>query len=237
MNTIKIRTSQNIELDYELASLGERVVGHIIDNLIIFAYYIVVSLLFLSNDMYNNDWLILVFILPAFFYDLLSEVFMNGQSVGKRVMHMKVVSLDGGSPGFGQYMLRWLFRVIDFTISFYLCGFICVAVSEKRQRLGDMLAGTAIIKTNYRTTLQQTLYTPVEETGYQVSYPEVTNLADMDVQLIQEVIMNVNKTGNANLAFQAAEKIKNILQINSELEPLRFLQLLLADYNYLTSRS
>jgi hypothetical protein len=111
-----------------------------------------------------------------------------------------------------------------------------VAVSEKKQRLGDMVAGTAIVKTNYRTTLQQTLYTPVEETGYHVSYPEVANLADMDVQLIKEVILNVNKTGNINLAFQAAEKIKNILRINSELEPLRFLQLLLADYNYLTSR-
>jgi uncharacterized RDD family membrane protein YckC len=236
MDTIKIKTSQNIELEYELASLGERVVGYIIDNLIIFAYYIVVSLLFLSNDLFGNDWLIMIFILPAFFYDLLSEVFMNGQSVGKRVMHMKVVSLDGGSPGFGQYMLRWLFRVIDFTISFYLCGFISVAVSVKRQRLGDMVAGTTVVKTNSRTTLQQTLYTEVEETGYQVSYPEVANLADLDVQLIKEVILNVNKTGNSKLAFQAAEKIKNILQVKSELEPVRFLQVLLADYNYLTSR-
>jgi uncharacterized RDD family membrane protein YckC len=236
MDTIKIKTSQNIELEYELASLGERVVGHIIDNLIIVAYYIVVSLLFLSNDMFSNDWLMLVFILPAFFYDLLSEVFMNGQSVGKRVMNMKVVSLDGGSPGLGQYMLRWIFRIIDFSITFYLCGFICVAVSEKRQRLGDMVAGTTLVKTNSRTTLQQTLFTPVEETAYKVSYPEVANLADMDVQLIKEVILNVNKTGNSNLAFQAAEKIKNILQINSELEPVSFLQLLLADYNYLTSR-
>lgn len=238
MNTIKITTTQNIELEYDLASLGERIVGYIIDLLIVSAYVVVILMIFISGNYINrNEWMIFVFIIPVFFYDLVSEIFMNGQSVGKRVMNIKVISLDGGQATLGQYLIRWVFRLIDFSLTSNLCALISVAVSERKQRVGDMVAGTTLIKTIPRTVFQQTLYVPTQQVDYTVSFPEVANLADKDMQLIKEVIIHVNKTSNTKLAHQAAEKIKQTLHIQSTMEPIQFLQVLLADFNHLTSQA
>src|ERR1700688_3805678 len=125
MNTIKITTSQNIELEYDLASLGERIAGRIFDTLIIGAY---VLLLFYFFSPFRYDSFrslqvltIVLSLLPIIFYDLLSELLMNGQSVGKRIMKIKVISLDGGRASFGQYVIRWLFRLVDFTLTNSIC--------------------------------------------------------------------------------------------------------------------
>jgi hypothetical protein len=197
-----------------------------------------VVIIFAWGDILDGDgWLLLLlFALPVVFYDLVCEVFMNGQSVGKRIMNIKVISLDGAQPTLGQYIIRWLFRMIDFSLTSSLCALIAVAVSEKKQRVGDMVAGTTLIKTIPRTAFQQTLYVPTEPVNYQVTFPEVNNLSDQDMQLIKEVIITVNRTGNSMLAYQAAQKIKETLGIQSDLEPMPFLQLVLADYNYTTSQ-
>ena len=237
MNTIKITTSQNIELEYDLASVGERIVGRIVDGLIIVAYGVLIVLIFINGKLMDgNRWILFLFLLPVVFYDLFSEVFMNGQSVGKRVMNIKVISLNGSHPTLGQYMIRWLFRVIDFSLTGSLCALICVAVSERKQRVGDMIAGTTLIKTIPRVEFHQTIYVPTRQEEYTVSFPEVATLADKDMQLIKEVMLSVNKSGNTMLAYHAAEKIKKTLDIDSNLEPRNFLQVLLSDCNHLTSQ-
>lgn len=236
MNTIKITTTQNIELEYELASVGERIAGYFIDLLIIIAYFIVIFFIMIGGDLIGwNSWILFLFFIPVFFYHLISEVYMNGQSVGKRVMKIKVVSLDGGQASVGQYIIRWLFRLVDFSMTNGLCALISVAVSEKKQRVGDMVAGTTLIRTSPRTAFQQTIYVPTRQADYIVSFPEVANLADKDMQLIKEVILSVNRTGNMTLAHEASEKIKQTLYIQSSMPPLHFLQVLLSDYNHLTS--
>jgi uncharacterized RDD family membrane protein YckC len=236
MNTIKITTTQNIELDYELASVGERIAGYFIDVLVIIAYIIIVLFILIGGNIidWNSPVIFLVFI-PIFFYDLISEVYMNGQSAGKRVMRIKVISLNGNQASVGQYLIRWLFRLVDFTLTNNLCALISVAVSEKKQRVGDMVAGTTLIRTTPRTAFQQTIYVPTRQADYTVSFPEVANLTDKDMQLIKEVIISVNRTGNMTLANEASEKIKQTLHIQSSMPPLHFLQVLLSDYNHLTS--
>jgi uncharacterized RDD family membrane protein YckC len=244
MNTIKITTSQNIELEYDLASLGERIAGRIFDSLIIGAYVLFLFYLFarvFARSKFDSltalqVLTIVLSLLPIIFYDLLSELIMNGQSVGKRIMKIKVISLDGGRASFGQYIIRWLFRLVDFTLTNSICALVCVAASPNKQRVGDMVAGTTLIKTNPRTALLQTLYVPVQPTHYEVTFPEVTNLADKDMQLVKELIINVAKSGNSLVALKASEKIKQVLQISSSLEPLHFLEVLITDYNYLTSQ-
>lgn len=237
MNTIKITTPQNIELEYELASLGERIVGYLIDRFILGSYILVIALIFFNANLFylGEAWVVYLFMIPVLFYDLASEVLMNGQTVGKRVMNIKIISLDGGQPSLGQYLIRWLFRLVDFYGTFSLCALITVAVSKRKQRVGDMVAGTTLIKTISRTSLQQTIYTPIMTANYTVSFPEVINLTDRDMQLIKEVILRVNTSGNGALAYQAAEKIKNTLNIESNLEPKDLLRVLLADYNHLSS--
>lgn len=241
MAVISITTTQNIELEYDLASLGERMVAGIIDLVIIVGYMIVVNLFvsFSGSLSFNNfSWVIyFIIFLPVNFYSLLSETFLNGQSVGKRVMGIKVVSLNGKQPSFGQYLIRWLFRLIDIWVSFFVLAVIMVAITEKHQRLGDIVAGTAVVKTKPRTGMQQTLYMPVAETNYVANYPEVVQLSDSDMQLVKEVLISVQKSGNNLLAYQTMEKIESVLKIKSRHEdPVNFLYALLSDYNHLTSK-
>jgi uncharacterized RDD family membrane protein YckC len=241
MNTIRITTTQNIDLEYDLASVGERFVAWLVDAIIFAAYFIAIGITIGSFSgtgifMEKNPWIAFLFFLPFIFYNLLCEIGLNGQTIGKKVMKVKVVSLNGEQAGIGQYLIRWLFRMLDIYLFDGLPAFICVTVSEKKQRLGDMIAGTTVIKTVPRSALQQTIYVPTPETNYTVSFPEVVNLSDKDMQLIKEVIISVNRSGNTVLAYQAAEKIKQTLQVHTNLEPLYFLQVLLADYNHLTSK-
>jgi hypothetical protein len=118
-----------------------------------------------------------------------------------------------------------------------LVALIAVAATAKHQRLGDIIAGTTLVKTRPRTTIQQTLYMPVAETSYQAIYPEVINLNDSDVQVVKEVIINVQRGGNIMLAWQAKEKIEEVLHIKSRHdEPLNFLYAVLTDYNHLAAK-
>jgi flagellar basal body P-ring protein FlgI len=113
---------------------------------------------------------------------------------------------------------------------------IMVAVNEKNQRLGDLIAGTVLVKTKARTQLKQTIYRQLP-TDYQVSYPEAINLKDSDFELIKEVVLMVKKTGNSTLALQAQQKIEQTLHIMSkQTEPIIFLQVILSDYYYMTSQ-
>ncbi len=240
MNTIKISTTQNIELEYELAGLGERIVGRILDFVFIIAYGIVFLVIMGVGDfgriINTNQWLLLIFFLPVIFYDLVCEVLFNGQSLGKRIMKIKVISIDGSQPSLGQYIIRWLFRLVDFSLTGSICALVSVAVSEKKQRVGDMVAGTTLIKTSPRTFFNQTIYAPTPEVNYTVSFPEVVNLTDADIQLIREVIVHISKTGNLYLAYPTAEKVKKLLNVQTNLEASHFLNVVIADYNYLTAK-
>ncbi len=243
MNTISITTSQNIELEFDLASLGDRIVGRIIDGLVLAGYGIaLVALIGFGNiDRFfsNNGWLVVVFALPVVFYDLACEILLNGQSVGKKVMGIKVISLSGAQPSLSQYLLRWVFRIIDFTFSASLVGVIMVAATEKKQRLGDLVAGTVLVKTKPRTRFSDTWYeqTSQPDQEYLVTYPEVAHLKDSDIQLIKELLTSVNRSGNLHLAYQAQEKVEQVLNIKSRhYDSKDFLYTILADYNHVTAQ-
>ena len=240
MNIINITTSQNIEVAYEAGSVGDRILGRIIDNIVLFAYAILcISIIGFSNlgSFFSNyPWLLVVFLIPVVFYDLLSELLLNGQSAGKRVMGIKVISLSGEQPSFSQYLNRWVFRLLDFSLTGGLLAVIMVAMNERNQRLGDVIAGTVVIKTTRRTQFNQTIHRKLPE-DYTIIYPEAINLKDSDFQLIKEVVLMSKKTGNSALALQAQQKIEQALGIMSrQSEPIVFLQVILSDYFYMTSQ-
>jgi uncharacterized RDD family membrane protein YckC len=240
MNIISITTSQNIELEYELGSVGDRILGSIIDGIIKTAYAIFVMATFVFGNSRVFSGLYIVFLvllaLPFVFYNLASELLLNGQSVGKKIMGIKVISLSGEPPSFSQYLNRWVFRLVDFTLSGNMIGVIMIAATEKKQRLGDLVAGTVLVKTTPRTQINNILFQPTDAATYSITYPEVINLKDRDVQLIKEIILSVMRTGNLMLATRAQHKIEEILRVKSRHnDPISFLQTILADYNHLTS--
>src|SRR5476651_227572 len=188
MQTIRIKTSQNIEIDYEVAGLGERIIARIIDIGVFiglfYAVYIIIIIFFLSvfTGLQSGGGqgvpvalivLGVIYSIAFIFYDLVSEIFFNGQSIGKYAAKIKVVSINGSRPTLGQFFLRWVFRLLDFGITFGIGAVISVAVSEKKQRIGDIIAGTTLIKTKPRTELSE-LFLASPDDDYEPEFPGVS---------------------------------------------------------------
>jgi len=239
MQTIRITTSQNIDIDYEVAGVGERLLARLIDFGLFFAIYILAVLGFVIAGRRMGEGtaltaIVIVYAALFVFYDLICEVTMGGQSIGKMIMKIKVISIDGGRPSFGQYLMRWLFRIVDFTLSMQLCGLFCVAISEKQQRLGDMVAGTTLIKTKPRVLKHNLVFAPMVE-SYKPTFTDLYRLNDNDITLIQEVVRNYTRTGNTEVVLNASARVKEILGITSipeGMNELRFLQIVIQDYNH-----
>ena len=161
---------------------------------------------------------------------------MNGQSIGKRVMKIKVISLDGSRASFGQYLLRWLFRIVDFGLTSGGCALITAAVTEKTQRVGDLVAGTALVRTAPRTQRNSVAFAPVYD-GYIPVFSSVTQLKDKDIILVHEVIESYIKSGNSVIVYNTATQLKKVLGINipNGMDDLLFLQTLVKDYNHIAA--
>src|SRR5690349_21215306 len=148
MDKIKIPTSFNIELEFELADVLRRFLGWTIDFIVQIAYLMIVTQLLesylaankhLDNGMpfvYNLSSVELLLYVPVLLYHLMSELLMNGQSIGKKIVGIKVISETGSRPSVYQFLLRWLIRPFD-AFFFLLPALICMLVSKKTQRLGD----------------------------------------------------------------------------------------------------
>ena len=238
MQTIKIQTSQNIELEYPLAGIGDRLGAYIIDLLIYIAYAISIALLSDAVGGFGGkDWVMIILFLPIFIYQLFCEVFLNGQSLGKKAKRIRVVSLDGNQPNIGQYLIRWLFRIIDDMIGSGVIAIVTISLTEKAQRVGDILAGTTVIRTQPQTTFRETLFAETDE-SYVPSYPQVNLLSDQDISLLKEVINRHEKDPYAtrDIAQKASEKIRQLLHVQEQQDPIGFLQTVIRDYNHLTGK-
>ncbi len=244
METIKVNTSQHVDIDYPVAGLGERIAARLIDLGIFLGLYIIFALLIavtgISGLLRNTSYLIPVMIgiyaASFVFYNLICEVLMNGQCVGKRLMKIKVISLDGSQASIGQYFIRWLFRLVDFVLTAQVGGLICIAISEKKQRIGDIVAGTTVIKTIPRTVFDHIAFHPVDE-EYIPLFNNVSLLTDRDIELIHEVIATYYKTYNTDLIFSMSAKVAALLAVTipTGMNEMDFLKTIIKDYNHQTA--
>jgi uncharacterized RDD family membrane protein YckC len=243
MDSIRINTAQNIDIEYEIAGLGERIAARCID----LAGFLVIGAIGLvlmgvaQMSMSGNASLVVFFIFLAIFvfYDLVCEITMDGQTLGKKVLKIKVISIDGTQPTFGQYIFRWLFRVIDFGFPFGwgVVALVSVAVTKNHQRLGDLLAKTTLIKTKPRTEFANVAFSFNLPEEYNPQFKEVLHLNDRDIELIHEVLTGYYQTGNADLIYAMAAKTKEhiFVTIPGGMNELQFLEAVLKDYNHLTA--
>ncbi|WP_145857744.1 RDD family protein [Pedobacter suwonensis] len=243
MDTIRISTAQNVDIDYEIAGLGERIAARCID-LAGFAILAVITLVVMGAAqmaMSGIAAIIIFFIFLAIFvfYDLVCEITMDGQTFGKKALKIKVVSIDGTQPTLGQYIFRWLFRMIDFGFPFGwgVVALVSVAVTKNHQRLGDLLAKTTLIKTKPRTELTNVAFSFNLPEEYEPHFKEVLHLNDRDIELVHEVLTSYYQTGNSDLIYAMAAKTKAHILVNipAGMNELQFLETVLKDYNHLTA--
>ena len=245
MQTIEIQTAQNVNIEYPVASVGDRVVAAIIDQLIMIGYLIAFIFVYIwilniteGTSLEFPVAYFIIFFLPLFFYHLLCETFLNGQSFGKKIMKMRVVKTDGSQAGIGSYFLRWILAPIDLYFTYGAIGLITMLVNGKGQRLGDLAANTTVVKLKAEVKLDDTilLTTPA---NYEVMFPQVSALSDKDIAIVKAVLDMNYKNPDIILYEQMLQKAKTAIEmktgINSSLRPIAFLDTVLKDYNYLLS--
>ncbi len=232
---VSVETTQNVFIDYEVASVGDRIVGYLIDAVIFIAYIII--MLFVVDELFEGQVkqiMLFVLGLPALFYDLIFEVFMDGQSPGKKAMDMKVVDLSGKQPKLSAYLLRWLLRPVDFLIMSGAVAMISVVASGKGQRLGDLVAGTSVVKTRRKVSFSNNLFPEFEE-EYEVTYPQVAQLTDRDVNIIKEVLRKYRRSRDSQSLQLMSKKAKETLDIETSEPHYKFLKQVVKDYHHLSS--
>ncbi|HEU4633201.1 MAG TPA: RDD family protein [Flavisolibacter sp.] len=263
MAVIRVTTNFNIDLEFDAAPFYKRLLAWVIDTVVLLIY-IVVAVKFLNwldrKSGQETIWaLFMLLIIPYLTYHLVCETTMNGQSIGKRIMRIRVVNENGGQPGIGQYVIRWLIRTSDYMVvvimlfapmaaragdfSFLwkigiplglLFTDLILVNSRKQQRLGDLLAHTLVISTTQKQSISDTVFLDVEQT-YVPSFPQVMQLSDRDINALKGILDTAKKRHDYNLAEMATEKIKSHLKIDTTLSPYDFLETLLKDYNYLSA--
>jgi uncharacterized RDD family membrane protein YckC len=246
MQTIEIRTTQNVDIEYELASLRDRGLALFLDFMILALFFFLLLMMFIGlfQDSATRSTLFyfLLVIVPLFAfigYMVLFEAYNSGQTLGKKIMAIKVIRIDGQEPVMSDYFLRAIFHLVETLLCTGILGAIVISSNSHRQRIGDLTAGTTVIRVrnNFRTRLDEILrinslenYTPV--------YPQVKLLAEKDMLLIKQALSRSRSIGNdvhEDLIHDLTLHLKEVLDIK-ELpdDAALFLKTLLKDYIVLT---
>jgi len=233
MDNIKIQTTQNVDIEYELASIGDRILATLLDYVFFIAYILLVILIgtLTNGRAFQSIAAMVVLFLPLLLYDLILETFFQGQSFGKMIMKIKVVKLDGTQAGFGAYVLRWLLRIIDTRIFSGGVALIAILLNGKGQRIGDMAAGTTVIKLKHKVKITDTILNTVKP-DYTLIFPEVARLTDNDIAVIKEVMVVSLRTNNNEAIEKLAMKTKAAMGITTNLPHTQFLATVVNDYSH-----
>ena len=235
MQIIRVRTTQNVFIDYPVGSVGDRILAYLLDRLILIIYSLAVAAVLIQLDIESSPLLLILFGTPWLFYSLLFEIFMNGQTPGKKVLKIKVVRLDGTPPTIGDYLLRWIFAFVDIFILSGAIAVVMVAMGGKGQRLGDVVAGTSVVKLlEYQQVTSQKVFVEAEQ-QYTPVFSQVINLSDRDIELIQRALEANRDQGNIQPVMVITDKIKSLLQIETDMPPVKFLYTIIKDYQTITA--
>ena len=239
MAIVKVITANNVEIEYEVAGIGDRAIATLIDWVIMFAYFFICFRIINSNPSlkYGLSFMIqLLIYLPVFLYHVICEMFLEGQSFGKKIMQIRVVMMDAGRPAFVNYFLRWIITPVEFSFGGAgVVALISVAANGKGQRLADMAAGTTVIRLKPKTNIQEAVFAPKINPDYVVQFPEAINLTDRDLTLIKQVRRQIYRKSYEDANY-FAEKTKDSicakLGIQSDLDGISFIDTILKDNQY-----
>lgn len=256
-----VQSFQNTKIQLNIGIVGWRILAFSIDFFILIAYFfaILFSIIYVATGTFNIDslgdekvlnFLLMLIFLPLYFYSLWTEFLFNGQTFGKMICGIKVIKINGYQCTFIEYLLRWLFRMIDIypvmilsvffgefgsvgTMLIGIPALISAAITKKGQRLGDIVAGTTVVKLKDRKDISITILKEVEQT-YQPKFPNVIKLSDNDMRIIKDTFTISRQNRDYNTIGKLRKKIEEVTEIKSNLTDVEFIDIVIKDFNYYT---
>lgn len=213
------QTSEKVRIEYEIAPILHRCVAFLIDVSVKVVAFIAIYLLLIffalgstvlaqHVNLGNIPSLVMVVLVIAFslfmlFYALMFEWLWKGQTPGKRVMRLRAVHDDGTFIGFTSAVLRNVFRLVDMLPIGYLAGFIAAALNQKRKRIGDIVAGTFVIRERGEEVIRL-------ETRDENLFSTVKNIDEFLTPSLREII-DAYLRARPSMERRAVEKIESEL--------------------------
>lgn len=154
---LSIDTPELVTIDLPLAGIGSRFIALLVDMLLWFAGLLVITLMAIvvlpaihAASNLSEKWAVAIVIFLVFLFNwgyfTLFEAFWNGQTPGKRIARIRVIQQTGRPIGIVESMARNFVRYVDQIPSIYVVGLIAMFVTRQHQRLGDLVAGTLVVR-------------------------------------------------------------------------------------------
>jgi uncharacterized RDD family membrane protein YckC len=195
---VSVETPEQIDINFQRAGIGSRFYAALIDTLLLtliafVGYYVNRRFISEFGDIVGN-WLgalggVIVFAMFWGYY-IVFEVTTNGETLGKRALGLRVIK-EGGYPiSFADSAIRNLVRIVDFLPFFYGAGLVCMLINRNWQRLGDLAAGTLVIKTA-RTEVKLTSSSQTDSRSISIPSREFLYTAWIQPALVTETEIGV----------------------------------------------
>lgn len=212
-----------------------------------------------SMGFIGNIYTVLTF--PALFYSLWTEYFFNGQTFGKMICKIRVVKLNGYKAGFQEYFIRWAFRFIDFWTGLFMLLFmipffgqqialilafmmlygsglvavISILRTKNSQRIGDIIAGTTVLKLKEKHSINITILEEIQET-YKPTYSQVIKLTDNDARIIKDTFIAARNNRDVATLKRLRKKLESVLEVEGTENDIEFIDTVMKDFNYFTQK-
>jgi uncharacterized RDD family membrane protein YckC len=175
-------------------------------------------------------WFVISFLVIAF-YDIFFEVFRSGQTPGKRMNGLRVVRVEGHPVTFLSSAIRNILRPIDFLPSAYLLGAVVILSTHKNQRIGDVIAGTLVVRTS--------VHAPTSSGGPRLSYEaagsnwDTSRISNEEIAVVRQFLerrLDIDAAVRTELAGTLAERLRpKVTGAPGDLRGEKFLHALVAN--------
>ncbi|MFU8811851.1 MAG: RDD family protein [Balneolaceae bacterium] len=240
-HTIGVETARHIQLRYRPATVLQRIGAWFIDGLLFAAYITILlwlsaSITPLSDFLFADDrwWILLLAIfLPYFLYFPVIETVWNGYTVGKKTVGIRVVKTDGSRASFGSYVVRWMLRLFEITLTGGVVAVIAILMNGKGQRLGDLIADTAVVRVREGTDRgKQAMKRHARNRA--VQFESAGMLTDQDIAALKK-ILNARGTYSNEAWLKQAQKARRFIEEKTgisapDMQTFPFLKTVLYDY-------
>jgi uncharacterized RDD family membrane protein YckC len=209
---VTIATPEGIELELILAGIGSRFAATLLDVVVqlgaIFALAIVLGPLG-SSGYVVAVYLVAVFVI-LFAYDIVLETWNRGRTIGKLAAGLRVVRVGGEAEGFLTAAVRNFLRIVDFLPAFYVVGVISILSTRRNQRLGDLAAGTLVVRERRPAVAAGAAYLPPPAAAPYLEW-DVSAVSAEDVATLRQFLerrLSLSPGARAHLANDLAARVR-----------------------------